>query len=184
MRTGRLVVTVSFLLALLGCYTVLKHPEVRPEGEAEAGRECWRCHEDYRLERTYYYPRLYDYWDRLPYYSRGYYERWWYYNEYPWWWDRYYYYDSNTTTQTQQEEQKPQEQKVEKKRPFDLREGFYDLEPKVGREPQAPQVRSKPVLRKAPSQTKSSEDSSKSSSSSQKRRPSRKKRPSLREGMR
>ena len=176
MRTGRLVVTVSFLVALLGCYTVLKHPEVRPEGEAEAGRECWRCHEDYRLERTYYYPRLYDYWDRLPYYSRGYYERWWYYNEYPWWWDRYYYCDSSTATQTKQEEQKPQDQKVEKKRPSGRREGFYDLEPKVGREPsQAPQVRSKPVLREAPSQGKSSGDSSKSSGSSRRRRPSRRK---------
>ncbi|HIE04542.1 MAG TPA: hypothetical protein EYP61_07260 [Candidatus Latescibacteria bacterium] len=177
MRTGRLVVTMSFLLALLGCYTVLKHPEVRPEGEAGAGRECWRCHEDYRLERTYYYPRLYDYWDRLPYYSRGYYERWWYYNEYPWWWDRYYYYDSNTVTRTQQEERKPQEQKVEKKRPSGRREGFYDMEPKVGREPQlqAPRVRSKPVLRETPNQTKSSGDSSKSSGSSHRKRPSRRK---------
>ena len=180
MRIGWWLVIVSFLLvAFAGCYTVLKHPEVRPEGEAEMGRQCWSCHKEYELERAHYYPRLYDYeplWDRVPYYSRTYYERWWYYNQYPWWWERYYY-DPGTTTTTQQE--KPEEQKPkEKKRPSGRREGFYDIEPKIGREPQgeSSQIRFKPVLKeRSTGESRSSGDSSKSSDSSKRKRPSRRK---------
>ena len=182
MRIGRWFAIVSFILvAFAGCYTVLKHPEVRPEGEAEMGRQCWNCHEEYRLERDY--PRLYDYtpfWTRVPYYSRTYYERWWYYSQYPWWWERNYYYDPGTTTTTQQEKPKePKEQKLkEKKRPFGRREDFSEIEPKIGREPQgeSSQARFKPVLKeRRTGKSRSSGDSSKSSDTSKRKRPPGKK---------
>jgi hypothetical protein len=92
-----LIVALSF--AIVGCYTILKHPVTEQEGpqgdqsEYSDGsphpqeyyrQNCIECHSDYSE-----FPYGYFYGDYPDYYFE--YPRWGYYYAYPWWWDRHWY---------------------------------------------------------------------------------------------
>lgn len=90
---------VALSFAIVGCYTMLKHPVTSQEGPGEQDEQsdysqahpqeyyrqnCIECHADYTE-----YPYGYFYGDYPDYYFE--YPRWGYYYAYPWWWDRSWY---------------------------------------------------------------------------------------------
>jgi hypothetical protein len=84
---GILLIIVGVMV--IGCYTVLMHPQVQGEEEAtvensgEYYREhCTDCHGDYH---NYPYGYYYGYYPNY-YWSSP---RWGHYYAYPWWWDKY-----------------------------------------------------------------------------------------------
>jgi hypothetical protein len=88
---------VALSFAVVGCYTILKHPVTSEEGpqkeRADAHpqeyyrQNCIDCHADYSE-----FPYGYFYGDYPDYYFE--YPRWGYYYAYPWWWDRHWYDES------------------------------------------------------------------------------------------
>lgn len=88
------ILAVALSFAIVGCYTILKHPVTSEEGQQgeyadshpqEYYRQnCIECHADYSE-----FPYGYFYGDYPDYYFE--YPRWGYYYAYPWWWDRHWY---------------------------------------------------------------------------------------------
>ncbi len=88
------LVVVALSFAIVGCYTILKHPVTSQEGPQSASGEshpqeyyrqnCIECHADYAE-----FPYGYFYGDYPDYYFQ--YPRWGYYYAYPWWWDNHWY---------------------------------------------------------------------------------------------
>ena len=87
-----LLLTVSIVLLLSGCYTLLKHPRIADEStaarfahdaEITPNDDCIRCHQE---PQTYYNATL-------PYssYYRSSSSAWLYYYDTPWWVEPYYY---------------------------------------------------------------------------------------------
>jgi hypothetical protein len=89
-----LVALVAASIVSLGCYTIIKHPQIQStqtsvdtEGytHTSGDRDCMRCHQDFgQYPYGYYYSDYYPsyYWD---------YPRWGSYYAYPWWWDHFWY---------------------------------------------------------------------------------------------
>ena len=95
---GILLIIVGVFV--MGCYTVLMHPQVQGEEEAtvehtgEYYREhCTDCHGDYHnYPYGYYYGYYPDYYWSNP--------RWGHYYAYPWWWDRYWWDSDESNVET------------------------------------------------------------------------------------
>jgi hypothetical protein len=89
-----LVAFVAASIISLGCYTIIKHPQIQSTQTAvdtdqythtSNDRDCMRCHQDFgQYPYGYYYSDYYPsyYWD---------YPRWGSYYAYPWWWDHFWY---------------------------------------------------------------------------------------------
>ncbi len=98
-----IAVGVAASIVSLGCYTIIKHPDMQSrqsyndsEGYTHTAqdRDCMRCHQDYsEYPYGYYYSDYYpDYYWTYPSWGR--------YYAYPWWWDYYWYKDDNGTVVT------------------------------------------------------------------------------------
>lgn len=91
------IIALALSFAVVGCYTILKHPVTSQEGPQDQSSDshpqeyyrqnCIECHADYAE-----FPYGYFYGDYPDYYFE--YPRWGYYYAYPWWWDRHWYGDT------------------------------------------------------------------------------------------
>ncbi len=97
------IVILGILLLILGiagvgCYTIISHPTVQGEEEANVEQNgqyyrenCTNCHSDYhQYPYGFYYGYYPDYYWNNP--------RWGHYYAYPWWWDNYWGNNNNENT--------------------------------------------------------------------------------------
>ena len=155
------LLTLLLSILLVGCYTMLKHPQIKPEESyvregVQRARRCADCHTEMRVDLYYHDPfyRYDPFWVRQPFYAPSYYYRWRYYRSYPWWWDRYeynYYYNYwEDPYYPKTYKDRPRE---EKKRGWHRRTGF-GAGGGIGGTFLEPQVRSKASSGQEPSEVK------------------------------
>jgi len=130
MAMKRLVVLIlTGIISLSGCYTVLKHPKVERESylppEITHRDSCTECHRDY-----HYYSPENPYILSAPYTSTQL-SDWLYYYQYPWWLEDFYYPD-------QYGESEPTETPPVDRRGFGRREALEPYRPTVAPQESSP----------------------------------------------